>query len=281
MIIHTKFKTVLFLLITASFFVASFTNADARRRYNPDKTRKQAIDIIRTTSEDVSYLAGLEPAISDSSIDSSLIYHDSENLENIQEGCPVPEDLIGEYGEDWEELEAEDDVPVDMEEFTQLWLNFVEEAEDYAFTEGGIKKQDIMNVIMDWLGTPYRFGGNSKKAIDCSAFVQQVFMATSNIQIPRTARTQVHVGDKIKRENLEFGDMIFFHTYSRRFPSHVGIYLGDNLFAHASSRYGVTVSSLESSYYNRRYIGARRITVDDLVKYSLEDTEEDIKLSNK
>lgn len=281
MTFHTKLKPALFLTVLILFIFSSFMDADARRRYNPDKTRKLALDIIRNTSEDVSYLAGIEPAINDSTLDSSFILEDSENLENIQEGCPVPEELIGEYGEDWDELEAEDDVTVDMEEFTELWLDFVEEGEDYAFTEGGIRKQDIMDVIMDWLGTPYRFGGNSRRSIDCSAFIQQVFIATSNIKLPRTARTQVHVGDKVKRENLEFGDMIFFHTYSRRFPSHVGIYLGDNLFAHASSRYGVTVSSLESSYYNRRYIGARRITVDDIAKYSMNDPDDDVKISNK
>lgn len=276
--ITTKSKTVTFIILSIVVLLASSVNADARRRYNPDRTRKQAIDIIRNTSEDVSYLAGLEPVPHDSTLDSNY-FEDSEDLENIQEGCPIPE---GEYGEDIEELENEDDVEVDLEQFTELWLDFVEEDDNQAYTEGGIRKKDIMDAIMDWLGTPYRFGGNSRRSIDCSAFIQQVFLATSNIKLPRTARTQIHVGDKIKRDHLQFGDMIFFHTYSRRFASHVGIYLGDDLFAHASSRYGVTVSSLESSYYKRRYIGGRRITVDDLIEYSLDDSKEpEIKISKK
>jgi cell wall-associated NlpC family hydrolase len=73
---------------------------------------------------------------------------------------------------------------------------------------------------------------------------------------------------KVNRKDLQFGDLIFFHTRRHAYVSHVGIYLGDNLFAHASSKYGVTVSSLESTYYNNRFIGAKRITARDLDKMS-------------
>jgi cell wall-associated NlpC family hydrolase len=71
---------------------------------------------------------------------------------------------------------------------------------------------------------------------------------------------QYEEGKTVKREDLQFGDLIFFHTLKHTYVSHVGIYLGDNLFAHASSRYGVTVSSLESTYYGSRMIGARRFS---------------------
>jgi cell wall-associated NlpC family hydrolase len=73
------------------------------------------------------------------------------------------------------------------------------------------------------------------------------------------------VGQRVSRENLEFGDLVFFHTYSRKFVSHVGIYLSDNLFAHASSRLGVTISSLNSTYYNTRYVAGRRLSSKDLL----------------
>ncbi|MBK9248210.1 MAG: C40 family peptidase [Ignavibacteria bacterium] len=69
---------------------------------------------------------------------------------------------------------------------------------------------------------------------------------------------------------MQFGDVVFFHTRKRVYVSHVGIYLGDNLFAHASSRYGVTVSSLESDYYNKRLIGVKRLQQVDAARYALE-----------
>ena len=133
----------------------------------------------------------------------------------------------------------------------------------------GIAKQDLMDNIVDWLGTPYLFGGTSRRAIDCSAFVRQMYRSIADIMLPRTAHEQYNTGAKVKREDLEFGDLIFFHTREEVYVSHVGLYLGDNLFAHASSRYGVTVSSLESKYYNDRFIGGRRMSPKDLKKYAI------------
>jgi len=253
--------TVFLILV---FLLTSVTDADARRkrrsRHNPDRTRALAIDLIKSSSEEVSFLAGLEPAMNDSL---KLTYLDQNE-----------DETIGEEGEDLKELEAEDDVIVDIETFNMLWLSYVSEGEEEEFTESGIRKADIMNEIMDWLGTKYRFGGTTRRGIDCSAFIREVFHSASDIMLPRTARTQIRVGLKIKRSELQFGDLIFFHTYSMRFASHVGIYLGDNLFAHASSRYGVTVSSLESSYYKRRFIGGRRIQANDIIRLSVFKDEE-------
>ena len=136
-----------------------------------------------------------------------------------------------------------------------------------------------MDAIMDWLGTPYHFGGSNNRGIDCSAFVLTIFDYSAHISLPRTAREQFTVGMKIKKSELEFGDLVFFHTYSRSFASHVGIYLGDNLFAHSSSRYGVTVSSLESTFYNKRFIGGRRLSSRDVVKLS-NDSESNLNNSH-
>ncbi|TAL67676.1 MAG: NlpC/P60 family protein [Bacteroidetes bacterium] len=234
-----------------------------RRHYNPSKTRALSIDIIRANSEQICALAGLNPMPSDSLGKlPTLVTDDSENVD------PYDDNYEGEIGENLTELEQEDDVPVDMESFKMLWLSYVDDDKTDEMTSGGINKKDIMDVIMHWLGTPYRFGGRSKSATDCSGFVQNVFMESSNLLLPRTARNQFNVGMKIRRSELQFGDLIFFHTYTRRYPSHVGIYLGDDLFAQASSRYGVTVSSLESTYYKKRFIGGRRLSVQDIVRYS-------------
>jgi cell wall-associated NlpC family hydrolase len=109
------------------------------------------------------------------------------------------------------------------------------------------------------LNTPYRWGGSSlKRGVDCSAYVQKVF-GYMDFTLPRTAREQYLVGSSIDRGELTVGDLVFFKTYAK-FPSHVGIYLGENLFIHASSRSGrVVIDSLETAYYAKRFIGGKRL----------------------
>jgi hypothetical protein len=262
--VQGKFTVLTLLIFT--FFISSVMDSEARRRrYNPDKTRKQAIEIIRSSSEEICNLAGLKPLPKDS-IDPKL-------LKKLEDDSEILTEEIGDKGEDLDELEAEGDVEISMDEFNTLWLSFLEEDEEESYTDYGVKKSDIMDAIMDWLGTPYRFGGTTRRAIDCSAFTQKIFLQTGDVMIPRTAREQVKYGQKIDRKDLRFGDMIFFHTYSRRFASHVGIYLGDNLFAHASSRYGVTIASLDSKYYQKRFIGGRRLTGKDMVRFGVFEKE--------
>ncbi len=129
-------------------------------------------------------------------------------------------------------------------------------------------KQKLLFKIVDYLKTPYQFGGNSKSGIDCSAFTKRIFYESLSINLNRTAREQFKQGLSIENlSDLRFGDLIFFDTRTRVKPGHVGIYLGNNLFAHASSGSGVIVSSLLLNYYAKRFMGARRI----------ERTEESIK----
>ena len=113
--------------------------------------------------------------------------------------------------------------------------------------------------IISYLETPYVYGGNNRSGIDCSAFTQNV-MSKLNIHLPRTAKQQYREGKEISNMNeLNYGDLVFFDTRKTAFPGHVGIYLGENLFVHASRSGGVTVSSLKSSYFNNRFISARRL----------------------
>ncbi len=121
---------------------------------------------------------------------------------------------------------------------------------------------ELEKVAFNYLSIPYRFGGNSRRGIDCSAFVQQVFREM-DVQLPRSAREQFRVGEKIDRDEMKKGDLIFFRTYAR-FPSHVGIYLGDGKMIHASSRSRrVVVTSIDHPYYRKRFIGAKRIGLLD------------------
>lgn len=174
-------------------------------------------------------------------------------------------------GEDLDELTQEDNIVVNIDQLRSVWMSylFADDADMQEVLTCGIGKQEILNNIMDWLGTPYLFGGNTRRAIDCSAFVRTIYQLSGNIVLPRTAAEQNTVGMKVRKEKMEFGDLVFFNTRRGVYVSHVGIYLGDNLFAHASSRYGVTISSLESGYYNKRLIGSKRLTQHDVMRLSM------------
>lgn len=107
-----------------------------------------------------------------------------------------------------------------------------------------------------FLGVPYVFGGTSTSGFDCSGYVQHVF-AMLGVSLPRTADAQYYAG-RPTAGGMRPGDLVFFQTYEPG-PSHVGIYLGNGQFAHASSSHGVTVSNLSDSYWRARYIGAKRL----------------------
>lgn len=112
------------------------------------------------------------------------------------------------------------------------------------------------------MGTPYRLGGNSRTGIDCSAFVQAVFQAAYNMDLPRSADYQEKLGTAVNRDELEVGDLVFFRTQGMGplFKSHhVGLYVGDGEFAQASSSHGVMISRLDNVYWSRKYQAARRV----------------------
>lgn len=125
------------------------------------------------------------------------------------------------------------------------------EAAHHAMVASAIRAEG-----QDWLGTPYRWGGTTRRGIDCSSFVQQLVRSTFDIELPRTTATQVARGVRISRDDLVPGDLVFFR---RRGVRHVGVYLGGGEFIHASSSRGVTVSTMESGYWDRYYWQSRRI----------------------
>ncbi|MBM4151415.1 MAG: NlpC/P60 family protein [Ignavibacteria bacterium] len=252
--------------------------------------KKLAFDYLNN-NEDLSRLAGLEPdadltpttdiATNTGSIAEALSTQQSLSS-HIDEGeLTASEAVAGSMiseGEVVTELEEEDDVVVDMDAFRSLWLSYIDsdpnDPSANETTDGGIARKAVMDEIMNWIGTTYVYGGTSKSGIDCSAFTRAVFAGAGDVILPRTAATQWNVGRPIKnRSEMKFGDLVFFHTRKEVYVSHVGIYLGDNLFAHASSRYGVTVSSLESTYYDTRLIGVRRLEHRDLAPLATSDAK--------
>jgi cell wall-associated NlpC family hydrolase len=161
---------------------------------------------------------------------------------------------------------SEEDDPDDMPEnedgidISEVVKNFRGKDNSNSSADMSGPKEQVLMEIIKYLNTPYKFGGNSKKGIDCSAFTQTIYSNTLALSLLRSAREQYTQGKVIdSREDLEFGDLIFFNTRRKVRPGHVGIYIGDNLFAHASSKHGVIVSSLDHAYYSKRYMGGRRL----------------------
>lgn len=131
-----------------------------------------------------------------------------------------------------------------------------------------LREKMLMEVIK-YLGTPYKYGGNTKAGMDCSAFTQILYRDVFNVSLERSARLQYNQGKVLSSDDeLKFGDLVFFNTRKRVKPGHVGIYIGDNLFAHASTKKGVTITALDYDYYRRTYMGARRFESNGLTEKS-------------
>jgi lipoprotein Spr len=115
----------------------------------------------------------------------------------------------------------------------------------------------LFHFVYDWIGTPYRFGGSSRNGIDCSAFTKQLYSDVFNLTIRRSSRDIFSMVNPVGKDDLKEGDLVFFKIHSRSI-SHIGIYLGNNRFAHASSR-GVAISSLDDAYYSRYFYKGGRL----------------------
>ena len=113
-----------------------------------------------------------------------------------------------------------------------------------------------------WEGVPYRLGGLSKKGVDCSGFVYMAYLNRFKIRLPRSTHQQSQAGKYVFRRDLRAGDLVFFRI--GYFTRHVGVYLENGLFAHASKSSGVMISDLQDNYWSKRYWKAVRIKIDSL-----------------
>lgn len=115
--------------------------------------------------------------------------------------------------------------------------------------ESQLKNKSLYHFIVDWYGTPYKFGGNNQNGIDCSGFTNILFNEIYNIQLPRISRD---IAEKVKRKytkDLKEGDLVFFSFGNSGVVNHVGVYLHNNHFVHASTSRGVIISNLSEPYY--------------------------------
>jgi cell wall-associated NlpC family hydrolase len=121
--------------------------------------------------------------------------------------------------------------------------------------------QRLRRIVGKYIGIPYKWGGTTRSGMDCSAFTRAAFRETYGIELPRTSKQMYQLGRFLpNRQELRPGDLVFFKdTFAGAGISHVGVYLGDGEFAHASSSKGVTITPLNNPYFTKRYAGGRRI----------------------
>lgn len=116
----------------------------------------------------------------------------------------------------------------------------------------------VLKTASDLLGKSYSYGASGPNSFDCSGFTMYVYQ-TAGVNLPHNAAAQFNVGAKVSRGDLIAGDLVFFGYYGSNSINHVGIYNGDGVFIHASTKQGVITTSLDSSYYANNYKGAVRV----------------------
>ncbi len=115
--------------------------------------------------------------------------------------------------------------------------------------------------VYDWLGTRYKYSGTSKNGIDCSGFVSEMYKNTYCIDLNGSSGSIFHQVKPVEKDSLKEGDILFFKIKKNQI-SHVGVYLGNNKFAHASVHAGVIVSDLDEKYYKRYFYKGGRLLLD-------------------
>lgn len=121
-----------------------------------------------------------------------------------------------------------------------------------------IKDSTLYQFINDWVGVKYKIGGNSKNGVDCSGFSKILYDSIFDVDLPRIAKEQYKFTNRIKKDSLKLGDLVFFRTRSRS-GWHVGVYLMDGYFVHSENRKtGVKFNNLSDSYYNKTYLSGGR-----------------------
>ncbi len=141
-----------------------------------------------------------------------------------------------------------------IEKFTLLQFKY---AQLLDMDVESITNNALLVEIEKWWGTRYKYGGATENGIDCSAYTGTLVHKLYGLVLPRTSREQYAECAKLDKDELQLGDLVFFKSGRR--ISHVGLYLGNGYFTHASTSIGVTISHLTEEYWSRKYIGGGRI----------------------
>lgn len=118
--------------------------------------------------------------------------------------------------------------------------------------------RDFFSNVSQYFGTRYRSGGQTPAGFDCSGFVRFMFDKVFNMSLPRSSNEMSAMGNKVSRDDLQPGDLVFFHSKSQRI-NHVGIFIGNDTFVHSSLTKGITEDQLQHEYYEKRFAGAVRL----------------------
>ena len=120
--------------------------------------------------------------------------------------------------------------------------------------------RDLLKTVTTWLGTPYRYGSSSKKkGTDCSGFVSSIYREVYGISLTHSSQSMFQEVERINKDSIRTGDIVFFRRSPKQPIFHVGIYLKGNKFIHSASKGGVRISSLKEPFYNRNYFAAGRV----------------------
>lgn len=171
----------------------------------------------------------------------------NSNWESNQIVAPKPEHIAPEVNSSVEELNSIEYIPPSFFRYAVLLDVDVEQ----------LTNQKLIAYIDEWWGVPYKYGGGSMKGIDCSNFIKGLTQYTYGVTLPRTSKDQAVFCKTIEKTALKEGDLVFFNTGVG--ISHVGLYLANNKFVHASTSLGVVISSLNESYWKKRFVKAGRI----------------------
>jgi cell wall-associated NlpC family hydrolase len=123
----------------------------------------------------------------------------------------------------------------------------------------GMDTAKLISHVKFYLGTPYKYGGSNRYGMDCSGFVMSVFKSAFDVDLPHNAEQISNKTKSIPLKNIQCGDLVFFEIVKGNGISHVGIYLTNTHFVHASSKRGVTISSFRKEYYKKRFKAVHRV----------------------
>ena len=156
------------------------------------------------------------------------------------------------------DLFDESKVVKDKDVFDPDTLRFQYHAQKLSLPLDTSSNLKLYYTMYEWLGTPYRYGGSTKRGIDCSGFTAVIYKQVYDRELPRDSRSMYKMVKPITKSEMKEGDLVFFRI-RRGQVSHVGVYLGENKFVHSSTSRGVIISDLREDYYRRYFYKAGRL----------------------
>jgi peptidoglycan endopeptidase LytE len=224
-------------------------------------SKQHSVETLKKNSEEMdSYVVKKGDTLSSISKKVGISVEEIKRVNNLRSSS-LKIDQVLSFPKDQNRLGEEMEESGDGEEIAGLTQTEVEKGESVSTPLGKWNNPEernlLVRVVKTFLGVPYKLGGSTLKGIDCSAFVRKIY-EIFNIELPRTTREQFSIGKKIGKEQLEEGDLVFFRR--RGNSSHVGIYIGDNQFVHASSsNRQVKIDYLDAPYYSKRFLRGVRV----------------------